>query len=79
MHKQTNKNYLLKEKKVNTRLQKGPVFKTYKPDNEKARLSVFYRGANSWNALRADTRNMSFIDFKLYQKKLLYSFTKLNN
>ena len=79
MHKQTNKNYLLKEKKVNTRLQKGPVFKTFKPNNEKAKLSVFYRGANSWNALRADTRNMSFTDFKLYQKKQLYSFSLLNN
>ena len=79
MHKQTNTNYLLKEKKVNTRLQKGPVFKTFKPNNEKAKLSVFYRGANSWNALRADTRNMSFTDVKLYQKKQLYSFTLLNN
>ena len=34
-------------------------------------LSVFYRGAISWNAMKADTRNMSFNDFKLYQIKYL--------
>ena len=64
MHKQTDQKHLLKHKVVNTRLQNGPVFQTYKPNNEKAKLSVFYRGAINWNAMRADT-GMSFKDFKL--------------
>ena len=79
MHKQTNQEHLLKSKTVNTRLQKGPVFnKTLKPNNEKSKLSVFYRGATSWNALKANTRNMAFKDFKLYQKKCLTNCFKMN-
>ena len=45
MHKQTDQKRLLKDIVVNTRFQTGPVFQTYKPNNEKAKLSVFYRGA----------------------------------
>ena len=71
MHKQTNQEHLLKKKTVNTRLQNGPVFKTYKPNNEKAKLNLFYRGAIRWNEIPADTRKKSFKDFKLYQKKCL--------
>ena len=78
MHKQTNQEHLLKKKTVNTRLQNGPVFKTYKPNNEKAKLSVFYRGAIKWNEISADTRNMSFKNFKLYQKKCLKNHYIMN-
>ena len=77
MHKQTNQKHLMKERVVNTRLQDGPVFQTYKPNNEKAKLSVFYRGATNWNTVKADIRNMSFKDFKLYQKKCMNMY--LNN
>ena len=38
---------------------------------KKAKLSVLYRGTINWNAMKVDTRNMSFKDFKLYQKKSL--------
>ena len=71
MHKQLNQDHLLKGKVANTRLQSGPVFKTYKPNNEKAKLSVLYRGAIKWNGINANSRNLSFKDFKLYQKKCL--------
>ena len=71
MHKQTDQNYMIKEKTVNTRLQSGPVFKTYKPNNEKAKMSVFYRGAIRWNNLTSTTRNLPFQDFKIYPKKCL--------
>ena len=74
MHKQSDQEHLLKEKVINTRLQKGPVFRTYKPNNEKARLSVFYRGATIWNGTNADTRNLAFKDFKSYQKKQLVEY-----
>ena len=71
MHKQTSQKHLLKDKVINTRLQNGPVFKTYKPINEKVKMSVFYRGAINWNSVKADIRNMTFKDFKIYQKNCL--------
>ena len=77
MHKQTSQEHLLKIKTVNTRLQNGIVFQTIKPNNEKAKLSVYYRGAIAWNAMIADTRNMSFNEFKLHQKKCLNLCFKL--
>ena len=73
MHKQLENKELLKKKVVNTRLQDGPVFLTIKPNNEKARASVFYRGAIKWNENNANNRNLSFNDFKLYQKNILVS------
>ena len=45
MHKQLLNTTLLKEKMVNTRLHSAPVFSTYKPNNEKARDNVMYKGA----------------------------------
>ena len=77
MHRQSEHKHLLKDKTVNTRLQNGPVFQTFKPNNEKSKLSVFYRGAINWNTLKANTRNMSFKDFKLYQKKRLNECYKI--
>ena len=73
MHKLIENKQLLKKKVVNTRLQNGPVFLTYKPNNEKAKQSVLYRGAVKWNNINAATRNLSFKDFKVYQKKILKS------
>ena len=78
MHKQTNQKHLLKEKTVNKRLRNGPVFKTFKPNNEKSKLSVFYRGAINWNTMKADTRNTPFNDFKLNQKNCLNTHFKMN-
>ena len=71
VHKQLENKQLLKKKVVNTRLQTGPVFNTYKPSNEKAKSSVFYRGAIKWNEITAKKRNLSFKDFKLYQNDTL--------
>ena len=74
MHKQTGNQTLVKKKKANTRLHNGPVFNTYKPNNEKAKANIFYRGAIVWNALEANYRNMSFEHFKAYQKQQLTTF-----
>ena len=41
-----------------SRLHMAPVFWHYKPNNEKARKNVIYRGAIEWNSLLADTRNI---------------------
>ena len=71
MHKLSDNNKLIKPKRVNTRLHDGPVFNTSKPNNEKSKYSVLYRGAIKWNEIDAKTRNYDFEQFKLYQKKEL--------
>ena len=65
MHKQTQNIDLLKMTKIETRLHAAPVFRTYKPNNEKALLNVMYRGAITWNALPFVDRNKKFNDFKM--------------
>ena len=57
MHKQLYNKDLLNISKVNTRLHQAPVFKLYKPNNEKAKQNILYRGATNWNALPAVNRN----------------------
>ena len=51
MHKQTKNKDLIKKTTVRTRLHQAPVFKTYKPNEEKARQNTLYRGACLWNDL----------------------------
>ena len=62
---------MLKKPVRQTRLHMAPVFWHYKPNNEKARKNVIYRGAIDWNSLLADTRNMELKDFKNMQKREL--------
>ena len=64
MHKQSHKIELLKKANVRTRLHTAPVFSMYKPNNEKARQNVLYRGAYIWNSLPSGDRNSNFNDFK---------------
>ena len=71
MHKISGYQALIKPKRVNTRLQDGPVFYTYKPNNKKARASVLYRGAVKWNAMDAKLINLDLTQFKSYQKNEL--------
>ena len=68
MHKSSDKEHLLKQTGIRTRLHDAPVFNTYKPNNEKVKLNVLYRSVLSWNMLDADVRNMNFNDFKKLQK-----------
>ena len=51
MHKQKYIESLLNKSALRTRLHMAPVFWYYKPNNEKARQNVIYRGAIEWNAL----------------------------
>ena len=64
MHKQTHLKRLLKKANFRTRLHQAPVFKLCKPNNEKVKQNVFYRGALAWNGLPALDRNKSFKDLK---------------
>ena len=61
---------------MNTRLQMGSFFNTYKPNNEKAKLSVLYRGATVWNNISANDRNLPFDEFKNIQKKVLRDYVQ---
>ena len=38
--------------------------KPYKPNNEKARQNIIYRGAMCWNEMSALDRNKNFNDFQ---------------
>ena len=69
MHKQTTNNDLLKRTNIRTRLHQAPVFKTYKPNNEKARQNILYRGASLWNELPSNDRNLDFKTFKTNMNK----------
>ena len=69
MHKQKANVDLMKPKTVNTRLHDAPVFNTYKPNNEKAKCNVLYKGATKWDGLPSNARNLDFTDFKTLQKK----------
>ena len=69
MHKQTNKANFVKQTNIRTRLHCAPVFKTYKPNNEKVKQNVMYRGAITWNALPANDRNETFVKFKSKLKR----------
>ena len=69
MHKQLGKDEFLKQINIRTRLYQAPVFNTYKPNTEKARQNIMYRGALLWNALPAQDRNS---DFKTFKSKLMH-------
>ena len=64
MHKQTYIDSLLKKSNIRTRLHQAPVFKLCKPNSEKVKHNVLYRGAVAWNGLPAAIRNKSFKDLK---------------
>ena len=69
MHKLKDCDMLLKKPNIVTRLHQAPVFGYYKPNNERVRQNVFYRGGLAWNSLQANERNLAFSDFKQQQQK----------
>ena len=73
MHKQLYNNELLITSIYNTRLHQAPVFRLYKPNNEKAKQNIMYRGALAWNSLSAVNRNRQFTSFMLWLKGEKYT------
>ena len=71
MHKQKEIDSMLSKPARMTRLHTAPVFWCYKPNNEKVRKNVIYRGAINWNAQSANVRNLDIREFKLLQKREL--------
>ena len=75
MCKQKENEIMLKKSARITRLHMAPVFCQIKPNNEKARKNVIYRGAIVWNAQTGNVRNMELDDFKLLQiREMMLSY-----
>ena len=47
---------MINRRNIRTRLHDAIVFKLYKPNNEKSRQNVIYRGALEWNKLNKEQR-----------------------
>ena len=73
MHKQSHIEHLLNKSNFQTPLHQAPVFKLCKPNNEKVKQNVSYRGALAWNGLPEQDRNNSFKDLKnsLHRKQFI--------
>ena len=72
MFKQRGNLSIINRRPVNTRAHDALLFNTTKPNNEKYKHNIFYRGAIAWNGLPASERNLLVFDkFKDLQKKKL--------
>ena len=72
MYKQQTNLEIVNMRKVNTRAHDALLFTTKKPNNEKYKQNVFYRGAVSWNGLPVPERVIpGFKEFKAKQKQKL--------
>ena len=72
MYKQQHNVEIVNNRNVRTRAHDALVFKTVKPNNEKFKRNIYYKGALSWNNLPVHERNVdTFEKFKLMQKKKL--------
>ena len=75
MHKQLSNEELLKTSNIRTRLHQAPVYKSYKPNNEKVKQNIVYRGAFMWNNLPSCERNKDFNTFKSKLIRDNYNYT----
>ena len=72
MYKQQDNIDLIKRRNIRTRLHAAIVFKFYKPNSEKSRQNVIYRGAIEWNKLGKEQRLLAnYKSFKSSQKKFM--------
>ena len=69
MYKQQSNVELINRRNIRTRLHDAIVFKLYKPNSEKCRHNVVYRGALKWNKLDKELRlQANYKSFKSCQK-----------
>ena len=60
---------LLNRQEIYTRLHDAPAFVTFKPNSEKYKTNVYYKGAVAWNNLPSNIRNIeTYEKFKNSQK-----------
>ena len=72
MYKQQSNVELINRRNIRTRLHDALVFKLYKPNSEKCRQNVIYRGALEWNKLNKEQRLLAtYKSFKSSQKKFM--------
>ena len=73
MFKQKHNVNIVNNRDVRTRAHEAPLFTTVKPNNEKYKRNVYYKGALSWHSLTVAERNQQdYVKFKSSQKiKLL--------
>ena len=72
MYKQQGNQDIVNKRDVHTRAHDALLYTTHKPNNEKYKQSIYYRGALSWNSLPVIERNLQeFNKFKDKQKAKL--------
>ena len=72
MYKNKKKCTIKEENRIVTRSNSGPTFNVKKPNCETFKRNVYYIGANEWNSLDADVRNLEhYYQFKRIQKSWL--------
>ena len=65
MYRNKKKCNIREEESIVTRSSSGPTFNVTKPNCETFKRNVYYIGANEWNSLDADVRNLEhFYQFK---------------
>ena len=72
MYKQRHNVNIVNTRNIRTRAHDALIFKTERPQNEKYKRNIFYKGALSWNSLPVYERNIeTYEKFKENQKKKL--------
>ena len=72
MFKQRDNRHIVNNRNLRTRAHDAVLFITNKPNNEKYKRNIYYKGALSWNSLPATERNVViYNNFKTQQKKKL--------
>ena len=72
MYKQWYNEKIVNRRNICTRAHDALLFTTSKPENEKYKRNIYYKGALKWNELPVKTRNINkYESFKLNQKKWL--------
>ena len=72
MYKQQGNTDLINRRNIRTRLHDAIVFNLYKPNSEKSRQNVIYRGALEWNKLGKEQKLLAnFKSFKSSQKRFM--------
>ena len=65
MYKQQHNVEIVNTRNVRTRAHDALVFKTVKPNNEKFKRNIYYKGALSWNSLPVHERNIETFQIQI--------------
>ena len=69
MYKQKNNMEILNNRQVYTSAHDAPLFNTIRPNSEKFKINVYYKGALIWNAMTVQERSMdTYTELEVYLK-----------